>query len=197
MKRELRILIEALKEGKKVNEKKKAVEDITRWFSSSSNVKKVGRDNDEWTEIFSALCLAVKDEHDLAAKKTSKATDGKLEGVSGAMRVVVEASIPYLNNSSLEYLVPRLVAILKFNGALDGATGSNYARAILSITSHPPHLRSLSDKYWFYIARTSWAILLGDKMTSKLNWEEEDPKLQPKPGKPESDGEGMQRKSSM
>jgi ataxia telangiectasia mutated family protein len=191
MRRELRILTEALREGKKVTERKKAVDEITRWFSSTSNVKKVGSNNDEWVEIFDALAIGAKDEHDLAARKTSKATDGKLEGISAAFRTVVEASVPYLNNASLEYLIPRLVAILKFSGALDGATGSNYARALLSITSHPPHVRSLSDKFWYYIARSSWAILLGDKMSGRLGWEEEDPKLQPRPSKPNSSGAGM------
>jgi hypothetical protein len=178
MRRELRLLTDSLRDGK-VTERKKAVEELSTWFRIPKNVAKIGSNNVEWMEIFEALASSAKAEHDATGKKgTSAATmQTKLENISAAFRVAVESSIPYLNNASLEYLVPRLALIMKFNNALVDATGSNYARTLLSVVSHPPHVRSLNDKIWHSVSRLAWAVLLNDRLSDKNSWVEDDPKL--------------------
>lgn len=192
MRRELRLLTESLRDGK-VTERKKAVEELSAWFRIPKNVAKIGNNNVEWIEIFEALASTAKAEHDATGKKgTSAATmQTKLENISAVFRVAVESSIPHLNNASLEYLVPRLALIMKFNNALVDATGSNYARALLSVVAHSPHVRSFNDKIWHSVSRLAWAVLLNDRLSDKNSWVEDDPKLNARPTASASPTKGM------
>jgi hypothetical protein len=192
MRRELRLLTESLRDGK-VTERKKAVEELSAWFRIPKNVAKIGNNHVEWIEIFEALASSAKAEHDATGKKGASAAtmQTKLENISAVFRVAVESSIPHLNNASLEYLVPRLAVIMKFNNALVDATGSNYARTLLSIVAHPPHLRSLNDKIWHSVSRLAWAVLLNDRLSDKGSWTEDDPKLNVRPTASASPTKGM------
>lgn len=192
MRRDLRQLTELLREGK-VTERKKATDELSRWFRVPKNVAKIGNNNEEWVEIFDALAMSAKTEHDATAKKSSSAStmQTKLENISAAFRVTVESSIPYLNNASLEYLVPRIVAIVKFDNALVETTGANYARTLLSVVSHPPHVRSFTDKTWHSVSRLAWAVLLNDRLSDKNSWSEDDPKLQARQTGSNSDIQGI------
>ena len=192
MRRDLRVLTESLSDGK-ASERKKAVEELSRWFRVPQNVAKIGGNNVEWMEIFEALTSTAKAEHEAVRKRgvSAATTQTKLENISSVFRVIVESSIPFLNNASLEYLVPRLAAIMKFPNALVDATGSNYARALLSIVAHPPHVRSFSDKIWHSSSRLAWAVLLDDHLSDKGTWEEDDPKLEPRQVAPTPPAQGM------
>ncbi|KIM33547.1 hypothetical protein M408DRAFT_14239 [Serendipita vermifera MAFF 305830] len=181
MRRDLRQLTEALREGK-VTERKKATDELSRWFRVPQNVAKIGNNNNDWLEIFEALAVGAKAEHDATGKKASSAStlQTKLENISAAFRVTVESSIPYLNNASIEFLIPRIVAIMRSENALVDATGSNYARTLLSVVSYPPHVRSFTDKTWQMVCRLAWAVLLNDRVSDKHSWAEDDPKQNPR-----------------
>ncbi|PVG01028.1 hypothetical protein CPB86DRAFT_728198 [Serendipita vermifera] len=69
-----------------------------------------------------------------------------------------------------------IIRVMRYEGALDGATGCNYAKALLSILSCPPHLRALNDDSWLIISRFSWAHLINESIPDKQSWAEDDPK---------------------
>ncbi|KAG8853093.1 Serine/threonine-protein kinase tel1 [Serendipita sp. 411] len=184
MRRELRQAVEFLREGK-VTERKRAIDDITQWFTSSNSIAKIGGNCDEWVEIFDAFGVAAKHEHEAVKKKVrAKGTESnlsKLEKLSAAFRIVVESSIPHLNNTALETLVPALVYVMKLPHGLEEGIGPNYARALLGITSYPPHVRSFTDKIWLSVSRLAWAVLFEDKATGPASWIEDDPKIKGTP----------------
>ena len=196
MRRDLRQTIQSLREGK-VSERKKAIEELSRWFQVPQNPAKIGANNDDWIEIFEALAISANTEHEGTGKKASSATAiwTRIENISAVFRAIVEYSIPYLNNASVEFLVPRLIIIMKMESATVDTTGSNYAKALLSVVSHPPHVRSFTDKMWHMVSRLSWAVLLNDSLSSKNNWPEVDPKQEARPtdSKPTSTGMWSQK----
>jgi ataxia telangiectasia mutated family protein len=174
MLRELRQTLQQLSKNK-LTERKNAFDEIGRWMSI--NAAKVDN-NEDWAEVFDALKVGVTQEHNNYAKKgASNANQGRLESISGSFRKVIESSVPHLNNITIDALVKNTVKIMRFEGALIEATGCNYAKALLSIISHPAHLRALDDTSWLAMSIFSWAHLLNEKIPDKQAWAEEDPKL--------------------
>lgn len=178
MRKELRNLLKSIQDST-TTERKDAIERLGRWFSEPNNVAKVDekRDNREWEDIFESLFAAIHLDRELYMKKAkSSTTEVRLEKTSATFRVVVESGIKYLNYKSLKLLIDHIRMVIHSGGALVTPIAANYARVLFSITSYQPHLQSLKRDHWQYIARLTWAILLGDDLSRDYSWHEEDPK---------------------
>lgn len=195
MRRDLKDLLRSI-QGSLATERKDAIERLGQWFSDPDNVAKIDvkGDNREWEEIFESIFSALNSERDIYMKKAkSPAAETRLEKTSAAFRIVLESGIKYLNYKSLKLIIDHIRKVIHFGGALVAPIASNYARALLAITSYQPHLESLKPDDWRYIARLAWAVILGDELSGNYSWYENDPKQSREPFR--NDDVGMGRHS--
>lgn len=89
------------------------------------------------------------------------------------VRWMAEKSVHMISRKPLQALVTHMTCLLVFAGKIFPPAALDYAKALRSLLSYPPHLENLDRQAWKVLLGVCWAALLGEEVTMEDEWDDE------------------------
>jgi len=77
-----------------------------------------------------------------------------------------------IGRKPLQALVTHMTTLLVYSSSIFPPAALDYAKALRSLLSYPPHLENLDQNSWRILTGVCWAAILGDGVLVEDGWEE-------------------------
>ena len=85
---------------------------------------------------------------------------------------MAEKSVHLIGRKPLQALVTHMTTLLVYSSAIFTPAALDYAKALRSLLSYPPHLENLDSHTWRILTGVCWSAVLGDEISSDNGWDE-------------------------
>ena len=105
--------------------------------------------------------------------KPLTAAERRLADAISLVRFMAERSVHLISRKALSALVAHMSSLLVYSSAIFPPAALDYAKALRTLLSYPPHLEHLETRAWRVLIGICWSAILGDEVTIEDGFEEE------------------------
>lgn len=126
-----------------------------------------------WINTLQSLFGSVLTERNIYAAKPTAAALKRLENSTMLVRWIIEKIHLRLNKKTIKACINHLTQSIAVHGEVQ-VYALTYLRTLRLLLLHPPHLEHLDGKQWTDIVVLSFAAVLGDKIKTKRELEDDE-----------------------
>ena len=99
--------------------------------------------------------------------------DRRLAEAISLVRWMAERSVHLLSRKPFIAIFTHMTHLLVFSSAIFPPAALDYAKALRTLLSYPPHLETLDQQAWKVLMGVCWAAVLGDPVTIDDEWQDD------------------------
>ncbi|ORY28799.1 hypothetical protein BCR39DRAFT_533939 [Naematelia encephala] len=164
----------------KVKERAQGHDAIRGIFSSRENLSNfqetaAKQGGEGWIAFFQCLFQVVVTEKKAALKKgASTQADRRLAEAISLVRWMAERSVHLLSRKPFLSIFTHMSHLLVYGSNLFPPATLDYAKAMRTLLSYPPHLANLDQTSWRLLMGICWSAVLGDEVSIEREWQDEE-----------------------
>ncbi len=99
--------------------------------------------------------------------------DRRLAEAISLVRWMAERSVHLISRKPFLALFTHMTHILVFSSTIFPPAALDYAKALRTLLSYPPHLENLDQQGWKILMGICWAAVLGERVTVDEDWQDD------------------------
>ena len=99
--------------------------------------------------------------------------DRRLSEAISLVRWMTERSVHLISRKPFLALFTHMTHLLVFSSSIFPPAALDYAKALRSLLTYPPHLENLDQRGWKILMGICWAAVLGDPVTVDEEWQDD------------------------
>ncbi|WVW79405.1 hypothetical protein I302_101374 [Kwoniella bestiolae CBS 10118] len=167
-----------LSTSNKLKDRTQGIELVREIFSNRENLNAFGETARKeggaaWIAFYQCLFQTVVMEKKLVVKPGAASTaDKRLADAISLIRWMVERTVHMISKKPFSLLFNHMTRLLVFSNQIFPPAALDYAKALRTLLSYPPHLESLDQTSWKILMNICWSAVLGDEVVIDDAWED-------------------------